>query len=236
MTRGLSASLIIHGLTLGLILMFGNAVQKQVFEPPRTIAVKLVELPRTQPQQDPPPVVIEEVAPPKVEPEKSEELPPKEVPEEKPDPTPIKEPEKKPEPVKEEPKVELTADDPVETSDETPIETPVAPLVTGTSVEGTDSDFPFAYYLAIMEGQVARNWNPRQMGFRNDSGVSCVIHFSIQRNGAVTQITTVSSSGIGVYDREALRAIQSTRLPPLPADFATNSLGVTMTFNLESGE
>ncbi len=109
-------------------------------------------------------------------------------------------------------------------------------LATGASVASTDANFPFAYYLSVMEGQVARNWNPRQMGFRSNSGVSCVLHFTIQRSGAVSQVTLSRSSGIGVYDREAMRAVQSTRLPPLPGDFGSNTLGVTMTFNLESGD
>jgi len=43
----------------------------------------------------------------------------------------------------------------------------------------------------------------------------------------------VRNSGVGVYDREALRAIQTVRLPPLPPQYAAATLGVTFTFNLE---
>jgi len=49
-------------------------------------------------------------------------------------------------------------------------------------------------------------------------------------------VTLARSSGIGIFDREAIRAVQSTRLPQLPAEFGSNTLGVTMTFNLESGD
>ena len=39
----------------------------------------------------------------------------------------------------------------------------------------------------------------------------------------------------GLYDREALRAVSTTRLPPLPPTYGGSSLGVTFIFNLESG-
>ncbi len=231
MTRGLPLSILLHALTLGLVLVFGNSVDQRKFEVPRTIGVRLVELPRQAKPEEKKPENSPVVQPPKPQPEKVEILPPKELPEAKPeekkDPPPEKPIEKKP--------LEVLQDPETEPVDSDPVETVTSQLPTGASVDGTDTNFPFAWYLSVMEGQVARNWNPRQMGFRNDSGIACVVHFTIQRNGAVSQITLTRSSGIGVYDREALRAVQSTRLPQLPGEFGANTLGVTMTFNLESG-
>ena len=237
MTRGLPISILIHALTIGLVLIFGNSVNQRQYEVPRTIGVKLVELPKVQqpkPEQQDPLKIVE---PPKAQPKVIEEKAPKEVPVKKPDPKP----EKKPDPpeeiiTKEEPTVDLPDDVAQELPSESDVpDTPEVALATGASVAGTDSNFPFAWYLSVMEGQVARNWNPRQMGY-NNAGVSCVLHFTIQRSGAVSQVTIARSSGIGVYDREALRAVQSTRLPQLPGDFGASSLGVTMTFNLESAD
>ncbi len=233
MTRGLPISMIVHALALGLVLMFGNVVQQKTYQAPQTIGVRLVELPKVQSQITEPIEDIKEIVPPKPKPKIPDELPPKELP--KPKEEPKKDPPKK-ELTEEKPKEvipELTGDD-SEEIDETE-DAPVVPLTTGTSVDGTDSDFPFAWYLSIMEGQIARNWNPKQMGFRSGSGIGCVVHFTIQQSGAVVQVTMERTSGVGVYDREALRAVQSTRLPQLPADFGASSLGVTMTFNLESG-
>ncbi|MCP4293151.1 MAG: TonB family protein [bacterium] len=234
MTRGLPISIFVHAVTIGLVLMFGNTVHQKPFETPRTIGVKLVELPKVQPSEELPEDLVENIEPPKPRAKEPEALPPKEVPQPKP------EPKNKPEPKEEEkpkdiiPDVEPeSSDDPDDVNEEE--DTPIIPLATGNSVAGTDADFPFAWYLSVMEGQIGRNWNPRQMGFRNDSGIGCVLHFIIQRNGAIGQVTLVRESGVGVYDREALRAVQSTRLPQLPANFGANSLGVTMTFNLESG-
>ena len=230
MSRGLPLSLLIHALTLGLILVFGNTVDQKKFEVPRNIGVRLVELPKAQPRKEEIPDPVKMVEPPKPKPKQEEALPPKELPKPK--------PEVKPDPPKEKtredkkPVVTPLEDAEPQDADQDPDDAPAPVLATGASVAGLDSNFPFAWYLSVMEGQVARNWNPRQMGA---SGIGCVLHFTIQRNGGISQLTLIRSSGTGVYDREALRAVQSTRLPPLPIDFGANSLGVTMTFNLESG-
>jgi TonB family protein len=65
--------------------------------------------------------------------------------------------------------------------------------------------------------------------------VSCAVHFRIARNGTVSQVTLVRNSGVGVFDRESLRAVQTTKLPPLPPQYTNPSLGVTFIFNLEPG-
>jgi TonB family protein len=102
-------------------------------------------------------------------------------------------------------------------------------------VGDTDTDFPFAWYLTRVEGLIARNWSPRQIGFGKRAVVSCAIHFSVARNGTVSQVTLVRNSGVGVFDRESLRAVQTTKLPPLPPQFTGSSLGITFVFNLEPG-
>jgi TonB family protein len=65
--------------------------------------------------------------------------------------------------------------------------------------------------------------------------VACAVHFVIARNGTISQVTLSEGSGVGLYDREALRAVSTTRLPPLPPTYGGSSLGVTFIFNLESG-
>jgi TonB family protein len=82
---------------------------------------------------------------------------------------------------------------------------------------------------------VVANWKPRQLGFGQKAVVSCSVHFVINRAGVVSQARLVRNSGLGVYDREALRAVQTTRLPPLPPQYRGSDLGVTFDFNLEPG-
>ncbi len=234
MVRGLPWSLLLHALALSLVVMYGNTVQRKVLEPPMLIRARLVpaevlEQPAAETVAEP----QQEAAPPPAEPLP---LPPKEVPkvERKPDP--------KPEPKPVEPKPERKPEPRPETkpaarsepaADKQPA--PVQAGLSGPSVQGTDTNFPFAWYLANVEGQIARNWRPRQLGFGERSRVSCAVHFVIARSGVVSQVSLVQGSGVGVYDREALRAVQSTRLPPLPPQYGGATLGVTFIFNLEPG-
>ena len=55
--------------------------------------------------------------------------------------------------------------------------------MTGPAVSGTDSDFPFAWYLQAVESKVVANWKPRQLGFGDRAVVSCSVHFVINRAG-----------------------------------------------------
>lgn len=227
MMRGLPYSLAVHTIALVLVFLFGNHVSRRPMEPPRSIRVKMVHLPQTRPVEEPEPEPAIRTPQPR---ETQPELPPKEVPEPKPEP-------KKPEPEK--PQVEPRQPEPEPEPEVQPDEPEPAdvnrPVSLGPSVQGTDSDFPFAWYLARVEGLIARSWNPRQLGFGKRALVSCAVHFQVAKGGAVSRVTLLSSSGTGVFDREALRAVQTTRLPPLPPQYSGSSLGVTFIFNLEPG-
>ena len=232
MSRALPWSVLLHVLVLTMVVLHGNTVQRRVMEPPlliraRLVSADLLDKPAAEIVAQPEP----EAAPPVVEPTP---LPPKEVPRAKPE----QKPEPKPKP--QEPVRKPDPKPPTEAATRT--ETAAAqepgqaqPAASGPSVQGTDTNFPFAWYLANVEGQIARNWRPRQLGFGERSRVSAAVHFVIARNGAVSQVTVVQGSGVGVYDREALRAVQSTRLPPLPPQYGGSTLGVTFIFNLEPG-
>ena len=94
----------------------------------------------------------------------------------------------------------------------------------------------FQYYLTLLEGRVSRNWNPKQLGFRQGSARTCVVHFHVEQDGRVTRETVTRSSGVPLFDREALQAVKRVgRFQPLPAGLATGALGVTFVFTLKSG-
>jgi TonB family protein len=229
MSRGLPWSLLLHVLVLTVVIVYGNTVQRDVIEPPRYIQARIVTaaaLEQAVPQEEEAPAPEPEPEPPAAEPEP---LPPKEVPETRPQP--------EPEPVKPEPKPEPRREEPRETEAATRTQEPQAQAegqtlgVVGPSVSGTDTDFPFAWYIAGIEGQIARNWRP----FQVNSPLSCTVHFVVGRGGAISQVTLVRSSGVGVYDREALRAVQATRLSPLPPQYGGSTLGITFIFNSKPG-
>lgn len=109
-------------------------------------------------------------------------------------------------------------------------------LGTGASAGGTDQPFPFAWYLTLVEGHISRNWNPTQLGFGGQAERGCVVHFVIQENGAIAEVIVEETSGIALYDREALRAVTAANpLPPLPRGFGASSLGVSFIFTLRAG-
>ncbi len=228
MTRGLPYSLVVHAVVLVLVVVYGNHVVRPPLQQARIIPFRLVHpqaLPAVRenkvPAETPQPEVTPSVPKPESEPE-SPVRPPKEVP---------VEPRVQDEPPAEETPPETSPE--VAENPEPEAETEQADFVTGPRVDATDANFPFAWYLARIEGLVDRNWNPRQLGFGQRARISCTVHFEIARNGMISGVSLTSGSGIGVYDREALRAVQTTRLPPLPPQYGGSRLGVTFIFNLE---
>ena len=84
-------------------------------------------------------------------------------------------------------------------------------------------------YLAGMESRVKPNWNP---AFRQEDRRT-VLTFNIQKNGQVTGLTVVQSSGLAEVDRESVEAIEkSAPFPPLPPNFPLDSLEITFSFNI----
>lgn len=98
----------------------------------------------------------------------------------------------------------------------------------GVSGAAFDSDFPFSYYVERMIVAIGMNWfKPSQGG-----SVSPVIHFQIARDGTISDVEVVKSSGLPFVDRAALRAvIASSPLPPLPAEWQGSRLGISVKFN-----
>ena len=225
--QGLSYSVLVHALGLMLIVMFGNHVARNPVQPPRSIKVKMVRMEQTAPPQTKP---VAEPVQQVVQPEIKADLPPKELPQPKPE---IKKVEQKPQPeikvAEPEPEVVEKKAEPIE-------QVVVQPAMTTPTIGGTDENFPYAWYISLIEGKVVNNWKPRQLGFGKRAIVSCTVHFRVARNGTVSQVTLVRNSGVGVFDRESLRAVKTTKLPPLPPQYKGASLGITFIFNLEPGK
>jgi len=57
------------------------------------------------------------------------------------------------------------------------------------------------------------------------------VRFIIDRDGTIRDVTTEISSGSGLFDRAALRAvIEASPLPPLPYGYSGTYLGVHLKF------
>jgi len=225
-TRAFPASFAGHVLVLALILWFGAHVSRQVIPRQRTISVRMATLPRPQPVVErTEPVIEQETPPPEIQERPEEQQAPAVVPEEP------------------EQRVEPETPEPVVAQEEPQTAAPTEQTVTDAAAEeqavvGTDVVVPprFKYYIDLLEARVARNWHPKQLGFRTSSTRVCRIHFHVEQNGLITRETVVESSGVPLMDRESLKAVRTVgHFMPLPRGLADNALGVTYTFTLTSG-
>lgn len=95
----------------------------------------------------------------------------------------------------------------------------------GTGAQLEVSDFCCPEYLATMTAIIKSNWDNQQ----NANGAS-LMRFVIQRDGRITEIQVVQSSGVQVLDFYADRALKLSKLPPLPAGFLEPTLAVRLPF------
>lgn len=101
-----------------------------------------------------------------------------------------------------------------------------AGLALGAAIAGLENpDFTYGYYVDQMLSLISTNWVRPPVG----SGVEAIVYYRIQRDGRVTELRIVHSSGINSFDLAVLRAVQSSSpLPPLPRGFKDGSLGVNL--------
>ena len=89
------------------------------------------------------------------------------------------------------------------------------------------SDFPFAWYLRIVQGKVTERWAGKAI-----PGQQPVAIFEINRDGRVTGLAIEKPSGNPYYDQAALRAVtEAAPFPPLPQEFPGQVLRVHLGFN-----
>lgn len=98
----------------------------------------------------------------------------------------------------------------------------------------TDGDFRFAYYLASIRNKIGSRWVPPQGVDARGRAVKTVIYFRIHKDGQISESSVESSSGYAFFDQTAMRALlAATPLPPLPAGFPDNYLGVHFGFEFQ---
>jgi TonB family protein len=91
--------------------------------------------------------------------------------------------------------------------------------------EGAD----FTRWINRFKSEVYRNWiipEPARLGVRGQVG----IEFTVDREGRITRITMLSSSGMASLDRAASNALQGSELLPLPDDYPASSVTMRVTF------
>ena len=98
----------------------------------------------------------------------------------------------------------------------------------------TDGDFRFAYYLAAIRNKIGSRWGPPSEMDNRGRPIKTVLYFRVQRDGKVSQVSVESSSGYAFFDQTAMRALLAAApLPPLPAAYTDNYLGVHFGFEFQ---
>ncbi len=88
--------------------------------------------------------------------------------------------------------------------------------------------FQFPWYLEEIYRKVARNWRPPR------GTLKATVHFRIEKNGRISEVEVSQSSGNFLFDQAAIRAVQaSDPMPPLPAEYGGDWLGVFFDFDAE---
>lgn len=112
---------------------------------------------------------------------------------------------------------------------------PNATTTSTGSIAVDASDFPFTYYLRLIQSKIGERWAPPRAAATG--GERVIVLFEIQRDGQVREPTVERSSGNALYDQSALRAItEASPFPPLPPEFKASSLRVHFGFEFSPGQ
>jgi TonB family protein len=112
---------------------------------------------------------------------------------------------------------------------------PNAPTTSTASIAVDASDFPFTYYLRLIQSKIGERWSPPRAAA--GGGERVVVLFEIQRDGQVREPTVERTSGNALYDQSALRAVtEASPFPPLPPEFKASSLRVHFGFEFQPGQ
>jgi TonB family protein len=95
-----------------------------------------------------------------------------------------------------------------------------------------DGDFRWAYYLAAIRNKIGAAWVPPPgLGGRR---VQATLYFRIGKDGEVSVARVEDGSGNAFFDQTTMRALLAVgRMPPLPAGYNREWLGVHFGFEYE---
>lgn len=96
----------------------------------------------------------------------------------------------------------------------------------GAAVGGLDNpDFVYSYYIDQMLALISANWLRPSLG----AGVEAVVHFRIHRDGRISDVRIIRSSGYNSFDLAGLRAVQlAAPFPRFPQSYQHDTLGVNL--------
>jgi periplasmic protein TonB len=116
----------------------------------------------------------------------------------------------------------------------------VSPLfgVTGSGGVGTSAASPFGnrfgWYEKLLRERVGQKWRTEDVDQRLKTLPACIVSFVIAKNGNVSGVKVIQSSGNYALDQSAQRAVyEASPLPPLPDGFERNTANIEFWFELK---
>ena len=86
-------------------------------------------------------------------------------------------------------------------------------------------DFTYNYYIAQTQSRIEENWTRSPVGNEAHARIS----FRIHKDGSISDLTVVESSGFDTFDLAALRAVQNAApFPPLPRAYTASHDAVSV--------
>ena len=100
------------------------------------------------------------------------------------------------------------------------------------TVQASFTNFPYPWYITQVRNALWNAWQKTKP--KNGQGLSTLVSFNVDRNGAVFEVQIERSSNDDAYDYAAMSAVKnSDPYPPLPEDFGKEILTVTVEFKQE---
>ncbi len=100
------------------------------------------------------------------------------------------------------------------------------------TVQASFTNFPYPWYITQVRNALWNAWQKTKP--KNNNGLTVLVSFNIDRNGAVYEVQIERSSQDDAYDYAAMSAVKnSDPYPPLPDDFGKEILTVTVEFRQE---
>ena len=100
------------------------------------------------------------------------------------------------------------------------------------TVQASFTNFPYPWYITQVRNALWNAWKKYKP--KNGKGLSALITFTIDKNGAIYDTQLERTSGDEAYDYAALNAARdSAPYPALPTDFNKDILTVTVEFKQE---
>ncbi len=93
------------------------------------------------------------------------------------------------------------------------------------------SNFPYTYYLQNLHGKISSNWLTAQIQTGLSGAYHTTVLFKIFRNGRISDLKIVESSGVRTMDLSAIRAVRdASPFPPLPPGYEDEYLQIRLIF------